>query len=73
MRLSARLVLQVVDDDRLVLVDDQTGHEVVLSAVEAGRVAAGISWFATNQPGRLGDALTAALQDATVIAKGSPR
>lgn len=73
MRLSARLVLQVVDDFRLVLVDDMTGAEIILGVAEAGRLAAGISWFATNDPGRLGDALTNALQEATVIAKGSPR
>lgn len=73
MRLSARIVLQVVDDDRLVLVDDQTGAEVVLSLVEAGRLAAGIAWFGTNGPGKMADRLTEALQDATVIAQGRPR
>jgi hypothetical protein len=73
MRLSHRLVLQVVDDDRLVLVDDRTGYELALSVVEAGRLAAGISWFATNGGAKLSDALTEALQDATVIAEGKPR
>lgn len=72
MRLSDRLVLQA-PGPRLVLVDEVSGDEVVLSAVEAGRLAAGIAWFATNTPGWLGDALTNALQEATVIAKGSPR
>jgi hypothetical protein len=73
MRLSDRLVLQAVDDHRLVLVDDSSGAEVVLSVVDAGRLAAGIAWFATNGGPALADALTGALADATVINARRPR
>jgi hypothetical protein len=66
-RITERLLLQVVDGRGLSIVDESSGVELVLDPLEAGRLYVGIGWFADHGRDLIRVALRQAIDDVTVI------